>query len=68
MIRKKWKAAINCSKIVAYTVKIVRFLVFIISEYPQKSISLKFEIEIFRPCLVWKLHGPLPPLLQWLRP
>ena len=25
--KKKWKAAINCPKIVAYTVKIVKFLV-----------------------------------------
>ena len=31
---KKWKTAINCPEIVAYTVKIVKFLVSIISEHP----------------------------------
>ena len=31
---KKWKIVINCPKIVAYTVKIRKFLVCIISEHP----------------------------------
>ena len=48
-------------------VKLVKFLVRIISEHPQKAISLMFETDIFGACLVWKLapHGPpaspLPP-------
>ena len=32
--KKKWKAAINCTNIIAYTVKIVKFLERINSEHP----------------------------------
>ena len=48
---KKWKAAINCSQNVAYTVKIVKFLVNIISEHPWKAIFLVIETETVWPCL-----------------
>ena len=34
MSLKKWRANVNCPKIVAYTVKIVKFLVRVISEHP----------------------------------
>ena len=51
-------------------VKIVKFLVRIISEHLLKAIFLMFETETAGPCLVWKLqwggHGPPSP--QWLRP
>ena len=63
------KAAINCSKIVAYMVKIVNFLVSIVFEHSQKAISLVFETETVGSCLIQKLrcggrgrgggHGPL---------
>ena len=61
---KKWNAVINCPKIVACTVNIVKFLVCIIFKHPWKAISLMFEIEICGPCLLWKMkwgrgqHGP----------
>ena len=64
---KKWKAVINCPKIVACTVNIVKFLVCIISKHSWKAISLMFEIEICGPCLLWKIkwgrgqHGPSGP-------
>ena len=65
VVRKNEKAAINCSKIVAYSVKIVKFLVSIISEHPQKAIFLVFEAETVGPCLVQKMKlGLIPP--QWL--
>ena len=41
--KKKWKTAVNCPKIVAYMVKIVKFLVCVISEHPQKAISLMIK-------------------------
>ena len=53
---EKWEAAVNCPNIAAYSVKIVKFLVRIISEPPWKAISLMFETETFGPCLVWKLN------------
>ena len=67
-IKKKWKAAVNCPKIVVYTVKIIKCLVRIISEHPQKAISLMFETETVGLCLVRKLNlvgggmAPQPPL------
>ena len=73
---KKWKAAVNYSKILAYIVKIVKVLVRIISEHLLKAIFLRFETETVGPCLVWKLkwvgrgrgqHGLLGPP-QYLRP
>ena len=56
------------SKIVADMVKIVKFLVQIISEHLLKVIFLMFETETVVPCLVWKLkwgcHGSPGPLLE----
>ena len=74
-VRENEKPPLNCPKIVAYMVKIVKFLVCIISEHPKKAISLMFETETLGPCLVRKLkwggmglypHPSLPP--QWLNP
>ena len=50
----------NCPKTVAYMVKIVKFLVRIISEHSEKSVSLMFETETLEPCLVWKLKWGWP--------
>ena len=55
--QKKWKAAINCPKIVTYTVKIVKFLVRVISEHSLKAISVMFESGTFGSCLVQKLKS-----------
>ena len=60
---------------VAYTVKvvkIVKFLVRIYSEHSQKTISLMLELKTVGPFLVQKLkwggHGPPGPQPQRLRP
>ena len=52
---KEWKAAVNYPKIVAYAIKIVKFLVCIISEHPLKAISLIFETKTVGTSLVQKL-------------
>ena len=49
VVIKKTKATVYCPKIVAYTLKMVEFLVLIISEQLQKAIALKFETEIVKP-------------------
>ena len=48
---------LNYPKIVAYMVKIVKFLVRIISEHLLKAIFLIFETETVGLCLVRKLKG-----------
>ena len=62
------KSHCKLSKIVADMVKIVKFLVQIISEHLLKVIFLMFETETVVPCLVWKLkwgcHGSPGPLLE----
>ena len=58
---KKVKAALNCPKIVTYTVKSVTFLFHIISGQLWKAMFLMFETETVAPCLVrklkWERHG-----------
>ena len=44
----------------------MKFLVHIISEHPKKAVSLTFETETVRPCLIWNLKwgggiAPWPP-------
>ena len=62
---EKKKAAVNGPKIVADTMKIVKFLLHLISEYPYKGITLMLETETVGPCLVWKLKRGRGALLQW---
>ena len=53
-------SAKNCSKIVACTVKIVKFVFCIISEQPWKAISLMFKTKTVGPCLFQKFAPALP--------
>ena len=60
VIRKKWQLVVNCPKIVAYALKIVKFLVRIISEHRFWTPFLNCWTLSSRPCLPW-------PTLRWLR-
>ena len=46
---------VNCRKIVAYAIKIMKFLVHIISAHTYVTMSLMFQTETVEPCLVQKL-------------
>ena len=50
---KKWKAAVNYLKTVAYMIKIVKFLVHIVSEHLLQATFLMFKTET-----VWGGDGP----------
>ena len=70
---KKWKVAVNCTKIVAYMVKVVICLVLKISkqQYPSKK-QYPWCLKLKLLDLVWvgiwgEGHGTLL-LPQWLRP
>ena len=69
---EKMKTRRKFSKNCAYKAKIVKFLVRIISEHPEKSTSLIFETETVGNCLVQELkwgEGAWPPNpAQWLDP
>ena len=60
------------SKNLAYMVKMMKYLVRIISEHLLKATFLMFQTKTVEPFLVWKLKwggGPWPPWPpKWLRP